>query len=216
MNATATHDNRRRAYRYSPSLLMEPQLHVVHAGGRVPAIDVLDINARGARLRFTLSRRPELRPGEDVRVVAQSPGLDGLVDIPARVVFSDVRDNRLVAGLVFDDLPDVGERADGVFFSVFNRRAAERAERDAQALVARLVAPATTASAELEVVNRSEHGLGLLIDPALDVELREVDRVELDLARRGQPGDARVTAEIRHRVRRAGAVYYGCRVFGAS
>jgi hypothetical protein len=214
MNATTNHCDRRRAYRYSPPLLMEPQLHVVHDGDRLPVIDVLDINARGARLCFALSRRARFTVGGEVRVVAQAPGLDGLVDICAQVVFSATRDDRVVAGFVFDRLPDVGERADGVFFSVFNRRIAERAE---PTVVACLATPAVESCGPLEVINHSEHGIGFLVGAELDTALRGLAQLELALSRADEPGaSSRVTAEVRHRVRHGDTVYYGCRFAAAA
>ncbi|MGE0485999.1 MAG: PilZ domain-containing protein [Gammaproteobacteria bacterium] len=216
--ASASYDpmrgDRRLTYRYTPTLLLEPQVHVVHGDTRLPAIDVVDITARGARLGFALSRRPAFRPGEDVRVVAQAPGLDGPVDIPARVVFCATADERVVAGLVFDLLPDVGERADGVFFSVFNRRMATRTGRAAATVIARLTVPVL--ADPLEVINHSARGIGFLVDGALDRQLRDLDQVELALSLPGDTAPHPVTAEIRHRACRSDTVYYGCRFADAA
>lgn len=213
MNAPDDNADRRSAYRYSPPRLLEPQINLIHAGGRVPVVEVFDINAYGARLGFTVSRRTELRPGIDVQVAAQAPGLDGVVDIAARVVFSVVRAQRLAVGLVFAPLPDVGERADGVFFSIFNRRADERAE---QAFEARLTAPVEDPAHRLQVLNHSGRGIGFVVEPGLDRLLRERSHVELEMTLPGSRGDRRVTAEVRHRADLADTVYYGCRLAGAA
>ena len=124
--------NRREAYRFSPPPVLTPRLAIINDGQRVFAERIKDINSRGARIEFPLDRAPSLLPGSEVTVSGFAPGLDGCVDIPARVVFSAVRETTgssawVVVGLLFKTLPDVADRADGAFFEVFNRRAAPRA-----------------------------------------------------------------------------------------
>jgi len=125
--------NRRETYRYSPPPVLTPRLAVINDGQRVFAERIKDINSRGARIEFPLDLAPSLRPGSEVTVSGFAPGLDGCVDIPARVVFSAVKEtagssSRVVVGLLFKTLPDVADRADGAFFEVFNRRATRRAQ----------------------------------------------------------------------------------------
>ena len=137
--ADLTPINRRVTYRFSPPPVLTPRLAVISGGQRVFAERIKDINSRGARIEFRVDRAPRLHPGSDVTISGFAPGLDGCVDIPARVVFSAVKETtgdtadaaRVVVGLLFKTLPDVADRADGAFFEVFNRRATVRAHDDA-------------------------------------------------------------------------------------
>lgn len=209
---TALDDNRREAYRYYPSPVMEPMLSIVHDGARSRADSVLDINMRGVRVSFEPERAPRVRAGEEVGVSIQAPGLDGCADFGARVVFSAGQEGKQVLALVFTSRPDVADRADRYFFSMFNRRQAERSE-DAAAIDAELLpARADGERISIRVVNHSAGGIGFVVDPEVDAIIRGSEAIDIAIRTRD---DAReVTARVLHRASRAGTVYYGCTFAG--
>lgn len=202
--------NRREAYRLAPERVMQPMLSILCAGKRLTASRVIDVTLGGARVEFEGKQHEAIVPGREVTASVQAPGLDGWADLPARVVFSAVRRQRCVVGLVFTARPDLSDRATGAFFSVFNRRELEREPVPAEQVSAQLFPEDTeTAPVPVEVLNHSPKGLGFVVDRALDELLRDRDSVPLAVSR--PEGGEQTTVELRicHRATRTDAVYYG-------
>lgn len=210
MEGEKTESNRREVYRLAPERVMQPVLSVLCGGERLMASRVIDVTLGGARIEFEGAKHTAIVPGREVTASVQAPGLDGWADLPARVVFSAVRRQRHVVGLVFTARPDLSDRATGAFFSVFNRRELEREPAPAEQVSAQLFPQGPeTEPVRVEVLNHSPKGLGFVVDQALDELLRGRDSVPLSVSR--PDGGEQTTVELRicHRATRTDAVYYG-------
>ncbi len=207
------HDDRRRCYREQPDQVMEPILNLIHDGSRTLVEDVVDINLRGTRVAFERNRAPRLSPGQDLTASIQAPGLDGCLNISSRVVFNASQGERQLIALVFTELPDITDRTDASFFSVFNRRRNER-EAEPPALTAVLLgdAPEDTdcTGIQLNILNHSTKGIAFVVDEQLDSLIRSRENIELAIeAGDGTPA-RRERARIARRVIRGDEIFYGC------
>lgn len=212
MDSAASTD-RRQAYRYSPPPIMEPIVTVIDRGSRARAHSVVDINLRGARLAFKGEDAPHLAAGQTVTIAMQAPGLDGAVDIKARVVFSAKQDHRHVVAVVFTNLPDIDDRVDAAFFSVFNRRQDERPDcgmRINAVVLADNSDDSEPTGFEIRVVNHTNKGMGFVVNRALDRLINGRDAIELAIQTQDRPEPRHVSARILHRAMRTDTVYYGC------
>jgi len=192
---------------------MEPVMTLLVDGTRTPVDSVIDINLHGARVRFAEQSALHLRPGQKVTVTLQAPGLDGCVDIESSIVFSAVKESRIVVALKFISEPDLGDRTDGNFFSIFNRRE-QRREVGVAALRAMLVAnreaPDNLGDIEVKVINHSKRGIGFVVDRTLDDLLRGREVVDLKIHTQAEVNPLPQSARILHRVLRSDTIYYGC------
>jgi hypothetical protein len=205
--------NRRRAYRYAPPQVMAPVLSITHDGTRTRVDSVIDINLRGARVAFDGAEVHNFNSGQEVTVTLQAPGLDGSVDIGARVVFSAKQGQRHVIALVFISEPDLADRADGNFFSIFNRREDQRAASVAAItamLMANRAASDDITGFEVKVINHSSKGIGFTVDETLDNLIRGREAVDLRIQTDSDEDASQHTARILHRVTRSDTIYYGC------
>lgn len=209
----AIQDNRRQAYRYAPPLVMEPIFTLIRDGERTRAQSVVDINVRGARVCFPNAAAPKIHPGDEVVASVQAPGLDGCVDFPARVVFSAEQDAQRLIALMFRQVPDIDDRVDANFFSVFNRRQDERPDSGIRVnAVVHATADADNEPTgfEIRVVNHTSKGIAFVVNKALDRLIEKRDTVDLSIQTAEQTEPQRVSARVLHRAVRAEAIYYGC------
>ncbi len=205
--------NRRRAYRYQPEPVMEPIFSILHGDQRCKAERVIDINARGARVAVNEQDKINLAADARLRASIMAPGLDGCVDIEARVVFNAINSGQQLLALAFDMVPDVADRIDPAFFRVFNRRGDMRSS-DESSISAVLVTDDEAEEPEhglmLNVVNHSDRGIGFMVDEHADIHVRGRKALRLTIASKSTGGPHQLTAHVQHRATRAGAVYYGC------
>lgn len=206
-------NNRRQAYRCEPSPVLEPIFSLFWNDRRVSARRVIDVNMRGARVEFRSVDIPQLKPGSELTATIQAPGLDGWLDIDARVVFNAARGEHTVLALVFPHTPDVADRSDAAFFSVFNRRQERRDERadDLEATLSReQFEELKEDEVPLRVVNHSSGGIGFVVDESMDHLLRGRDALSVTLRMTKTEPPRTLTAKVLHRATRSGHVYYGC------
>lgn len=196
---------------------MEPVLSIIYGGSRRHVDSVIDINLRGARVAFDGAEVHNFSSGEEVTVTLQAPGLDGAVDIDARIVFSAKQGHRHIIALVFISKPDLADRADANFFSILNRREDQRASSVA-AITAMLMASREASDEitgfEVKVLNHSSKGIGFTVDQALDNLIRGREAVDLRIQTDSDEDASQHTARILHRVTRSDTIYYGC-IFSA-
>jgi hypothetical protein len=163
-------DNRRNTYRFHPSVVLEPLMTLIQDGERHRVDTVINISWRGARISFHGKQRPLFTVGDCCVASIQAPGLDGCVDIPARLVFRSNQDTHDVLALVFTSVPAIDDRVDGAFFSVFNRRQDQR-RTNRGAVSAFLVPPDATAeditAIQVAVVNHTSNGMAFIVDRKL-------------------------------------------------
>ncbi len=205
------HDDRRQAYRCEPSQLMAPVLSIIHNGRRLQAERVIDVTLRGARVEFASAAGAAITSGAAITVTLMAPGLDGCADVAARVVFSASRGQRHVVAMVFVDEPDVADRCDSAFFSVFNRRSTQRS--DGVTAISAMLLPGDDQPAEpieLKVINHSSGGIGFLVDAALDELIRGRDALDIAVHSDDAGEPRHRTARVLHRATNANAIYYGC------
>ena len=205
--------NRRQAYRYAPPPVMAPVLSIIHGGTRTRVDSVIDINLRGARVAFDGAEMHNFSSGQEVTVTLQAPGLDGSVEIDARIVFSAKQGQRHIIALVFISEPDLADRTDSNFFSVFNRREDQRAASVAAisaVLMANREASDEIAGFEVKVINHSSKGIGFTVDQTLDDLIRGREAVDLRIQTDGSEDVQQLSARILHRVTRSDTIYYGC------
>jgi hypothetical protein len=210
-------DDRRLAYRCEPARDAAPGLSIATAEREVAALEVIDINAHGARAAFAPREHGAFRPGAAVTLRARVPDeFVEAVEIDARVVFSAIKDGRLVAGFCFSSLPQQVAEAGSGFFELFNRRRAPR--DDGAEVTAEAVLPGTGAQqpVSLQVVNHSTGGIGFIVDSEGDALLGLRPQLEIVLHVPGEAASRHLRAEVCHRLRRARSVYYGCRIADAA
>ena len=206
-------DNRRELYRCEPESVMEPVLDVIHEQQTRRAARVIDINARGARIALAEGDGLNLVQGSPIHVTIMAPGLDGRASIEARVVFSASKAGEHLLALAFIDVPDVSDRSEPTFFSVFNRRS-DRRSADESSISAVLITDEGKEEPEhgllLNVVNHSDRGIGFVVNANVDDLIRGRDSLSLTIASRSNTQPRVLTARVQHRATRAGEIYYGC------
>lgn len=206
-------ENRRRAYRYEPPPVLEPLVNVLHQGRRNQVVRVIDINMRGARFALDNVSSAHLTPGLEITVSIQAPGLDGVVNVPARIVFNANQNEQTVLAVVFEMVPDVDDRVDGHFFNIFNRRQEQRRDQ-VNAVSAVILASGNSAADstgfEVEVVNHSTHGIGFVVNSSVDQWIRGRDALNLAIQVGDTETSRQLTAKVLHRATRDDHVYYGC------
>lgn len=203
------HGNRRQMYRCEPPPVAAPTLAVYRGDKGSTADFVIDVTLSGVRAALPAAGSPVLAEGDAVIVAIQAAGLDGQVEIGARVVFACDEGAQRIVALAFSDKPDLSNRTTAEFFSVFNRRENLReAPREALSVEA-LVLDANgqpDGVIDVAVVNQSATGMGIAVDASTDAYIRDAQAVALALPGNGAPARP---LSLRHRVNRDDGVYYG-------
>ena len=208
-------DDRRGAYRVNPDTYHEPAL-VIAGGGREAVPErVADINLRGTKLVFAAGEAPQAPPGREVLVRVNASELDGEVEITARTVFSANRGAHTVMGFLFVTLPEALSRADGSFFTTFNRRGNRREAGELSGTVAINPEGGDADALIVRIDNFSGTGIGFFVDEQSARVLETLDVLKL-VVQFNESGEQReLAAEIVHRAESERGIYFGCRLINA-
>jgi len=205
MHINYAQDNRRCAYRVSlfTSDHLQLQLHGQHRQWVPDRIS--DVSSHGARICFENNHIPDLATGDEISVRIISSGLQGQVNLAARVTFTDDNLRGRIFGLKFLSNTELIQRSNCDLLQIFNRRSAYRgvepeasarihATVQAQSLDQELSAAQRTAT----VHNISTTGVCLRVDEDLGLALEKGQRLGLLLKIPGTVAAREYCAQIRN------------------
>lgn len=193
--SSVTLGNRRGAYRKRQCRAYALSVLVTSADGTLPG-QFLDLSMGGVGAAFPREKDPQWQAGDVVEVEVQSLS-HGKVRTPARVVYGDALDQRLVRyGFEFINAGDLYAQLDTFYGRLFNRRSSVRVRPSLDRKVKLRLTLGGGSSCEATIAEISATGVGLVLGPDQGAGIQPRQRVGVEFRLPGTKTPFRGTARV--------------------
>ena len=216
MNQHALQQNRRSAYRVTPTSDEDLSLTVLGKRQRLPRARITDVAIGGARVMVEKEDVADIDFSRrlDLNVISKKHAFEQ--EISAEVVYAKAEDSGLSLQLRFDQHLEGLDDHDEEVCELFNRRSFQRSARLQTNIDFKATLEAATAARPMgsewfvKVYDISNVGVSLLVDESTHKSLIDVKEANLSLTLPEQSDRLSVACLIRHREKVEGGYRYGC------